>query len=514
MPRPRASPPPIRPTPRASPRSVSTWGASRAASSFTCRRARRPRAPSSSSSTAAGFAVAYPAGTDDEWNDCRFDAPANGTVDEVAFLDAVLDRLQADLSLGAGRTFLAGGSNGGMMAFSYAFHRPARLAAVATSSASLAAKPKPGPCTTGPDRPIPFLLSHGTADPALPYAGGCVVQNVTGTCNRGTVLSGEATRDWFVARNVPSGTPSGVETVDVDTTDPGPARLHRWDGPTQLRWWELVGAGHTAPSRTVLVPGSAAQGRQNRDVEFAEIAWSFFADVARLAPAAQWLLPSAARAPGAGGAFYTTDLAVANTGAADATLTLKFLGHDADGRGGPEKTFALAAGRSVTYGDLLGSVFGVDSGYGAVRIASSTSTLAVTSLTSTPSSSGGTFGQSVPAFGDADLLREGPPRTIAAVREDPSFRTNLVLASAVETPLDVDVTLLADTGAALASARYALPPLGMRQVTRVVRDLGVAADVAGARLVLSTPTPGGAFAAYAALIDNVTNDPRTLLPSR
>jgi hypothetical protein len=168
----------------------------------------------------------------------------------------------------------------------------------------------------------------------------------------------------------------------------------------------------------------------------------------------------------------------------------------------------------VTHGDLLGSVFGVDSGYGAVRLASSTSTLAVTSLTSTPSPSGGTFGQSVPAFGEADLLREGLPRTILAVREDPSFRTNLVLASAVETPLDVDVTLLADTGAALASARYALPPLGMRQVTRVVRDLGVAADVAGARLVLSTPTPGGAFAAYAALIDNVTNDPRTLLPSR
>ena len=43
-------------------------------------------------------------------------------------------------------------------------------------------------------------------------------------------------------------------------------------------------------------------------------------------------------------------------------------------------------------------------------------------------------------------------------------------------------------------------------------SLRVTADVAGGRIVLSTPTANGAFAAYASAIDNVTNDPRTLLP--
>ncbi len=52
----------------------------------------------------------------------------------------------------------------------------------------------------------------------------------------------------------------------------------------------------------------------------------------------------------------------------------------------------------------------------------------------------------------------------------------------------------------------------MTQVTRAVRDMGVSGDITGARLVLSTPTGGGAFAAYASVIDNATNDPRTLLP--
>ena len=136
----------------------------------------------------------------------------------------------------------------------------------------------------------------------------------------------------------------------------------------------------------------------------------------------------------------------------------------------------------------------------------------VSSQTSTPAPGGGTFGQNVPAFGDADLLRNGSTRTILGVREDSAFRTNLILTNATASPLDVDVALVADTGATLGSGRWSLLPLGMTQVTRVVRELGVSADVSGARLVLSTPTASGAFAAYASLIDATTNDPRTLLP--
>jgi hypothetical protein len=44
-----------------------------------------------------------------------------------------------------------------------------------------------------------------------------------------------------------------------------------------MQWWRLDGAGHTVASRTVLVSPNPLTGLQNRDVEFAEIAWSFFA---------------------------------------------------------------------------------------------------------------------------------------------------------------------------------------------------------------------------------------------
>jgi hypothetical protein len=224
------------------------------------------------------------------------------------------------------------------------------------------------------------------------------------------------------------------------------------------------------------------------------------------------LLPSAAHAPGAGGAFYTTDLTVVNPGVSDATLVLKLLGHDADGRDGAERTFSLAAGRSVTYGDVLGSVFGLAEGWGAVRISSSSPELVATSQTSTPSSGGGTFGQAVPALSSGELVVAGAVRSIVAVREDGLFRTNLVLANATEQPIDVDVVLAGESGATLGARRVTLPPLGMTQLSRVARELGLPGAVAGARLVLSTPTPGGSFAAYASLIDESTNDPRTLLP--
>jgi len=228
-------------------------------------------------------------------------------------------------------------------------------------------------------------------------------------------------------------------------------------------------------------------------------------------PAAIATLPSSARAEGLNGAFYTTDVTASNVTSSSASLTFKFLGNNTDGTAGDERTFALAAGRTQNFADILGSVFGRTSDYGAISVSSDSLGLAILGQTSTPGF-GGTFGQSVPITVSTELIRKGAPRSIVAIREDSAFRTNLILSNATVAAVDVDLNLVAENGAALGNKRVSLPPLGMTQVTRVVRDLGVSANVTGARLVLSTATTGGAFSAYASVIDNVTNDPRTLLP--
>lgn len=223
-----------------------------------------------------------------------------------------------------------------------------------------------------------------------------------------------------------------------------------------------------------------------------------------------WMVPSSARSPGAGGSFYTSDLVLANPGG-DATVTVRFLGHDRDGRAGEAASFVLAAGASRTFSDVLSSLFGEAEAWGALLVSSEEPSLIVLAQTSTPSGSG-SFGQSVPAFGDGERLSAGGSRTIAGVRENASFRTNLVLSNAGDVVAEVDVALLGEDGETLARKRFVLPPFGMTQVTRVVRDLGFSGIVAGGRLVVSTSSAGASLAVYASLVDNTTNDPRTLLP--
>jgi hypothetical protein len=223
-----------------------------------------------------------------------------------------------------------------------------------------------------------------------------------------------------------------------------------------------------------------------------------------------WLVPAVARTPGAGGTSWTTSLTLANPAATSADIAFRFLGHDSDGTAGPARSLRLEAGASATYDDVLAGLFGLAEGWGSLLVSSSGPGLVVVAQTSTPGN-GGTYGQAVPAFGPSDLVTGVRARSVAGVREDAAFRTNLVLASAVPFPVDVEVALVDSSGRQLGRATFSLPPLGMTQATRVVRLLGVEAPFSG-RLLVSTSTPGGELAAYASLIDAATGDPRTLLP--
>ena len=264
---------------------------------------------------------------------------------------------------------------------------------------------------------------------------------------------------------------------------------------SSLTW--IDGGGHGGPQWSDAVRLPALEAFLDRNVRDA-------------AAGGAWIVPAVARTPGAGGTTWTTSLTLANPAASAAEVGVRFLGHDADGTAGPASSLRLEAGASATYDDVLAALFGLAEGWGALLVTAPGPGLVVVAQTSTPGG-GGTYGQAVPAFGAADLVTEASSRTIAGVREDAAFRTNLVLASAVAFPVDVEVGLVDASGRPLARGAFSLPPLGMTQATRVVRLLGVEAPFAG-RLVLPTPTAGGAFASFASLIDAATGDPRTLLP--
>ena len=121
---------------------------------------------------ARGWVVVYPDGTGEKkpvpltWNagDCCGYA-VDEHVDDVAFLTAVLDDVEARYGTDPTRAFATGFSNGGMMSYRLACDT-GRIAAIAVVGASLV--------TDGcaPRRAVPALAVHGTDDVVVPLAGG------------------------------------------------------------------------------------------------------------------------------------------------------------------------------------------------------------------------------------------------------------------------------------------------------------------------------------------------------
>jgi len=229
-----------------------------------------------------GFVVVYPGGLPANdvqrlagWADCRADNSVESGADDAGFLAALVQRVRGEYGLTTARVFMTGSSNGAQMTHAFAFQHADLVGAVATGAGSLPLTPKPGRCTTGPSRPVPILLLHGTGDTQMPWAGGCVA-DIGGACNRGRVISALATRDRWLAINGLSGATPTTTVVDSSQADAGPAHRFDYPGTPAVQWWRLDGAGHAVPSRTVLSATNPATGIQNRDVEFAEVVWAFF----------------------------------------------------------------------------------------------------------------------------------------------------------------------------------------------------------------------------------------------
>ncbi len=118
---------------------------------------------------AAGFAVAYPNGSTAfsdlarTWNAGRCCGPAAmAGVDDVAFLRAVLK--DAKSVTATDRVFVAGFSNGGMMAYRLACELVEEIAALAVVAATFEDSCKPS-------APIPLLAIHGMHDGLVPFNG-------------------------------------------------------------------------------------------------------------------------------------------------------------------------------------------------------------------------------------------------------------------------------------------------------------------------------------------------------
>ena len=117
-----------------------------------------------------GFIVAYPAGTGFPRRWRASDGASASANPDVTFITDLLDHLAGRYNIDPDRVYVNGFSNGGGMTTLLACRLAGRIAA-AGSVAGAYVHPL---AACQPERAVPLIAFHGTADPIVPYAGGAV----------------------------------------------------------------------------------------------------------------------------------------------------------------------------------------------------------------------------------------------------------------------------------------------------------------------------------------------------
>ena len=206
-----------------------------------------------------GFIAVFPRGTGDplSWNGggCCGDAEEND-VDDVAFTNALLDKLESKLCVDKRRVFASGYSNGGYLTQRLACELSDRIAAFGTVAGQLAFP------ACNPARPIPIMHFHGTADETVPFEGR----------PQDDVLSVDDTMAFWSSVGQCAGGPSVVY-------DNGDATCEQYSGcaaGVEVELCVIDGGGHTWPGGLGGPLVEAVAGKVSNDVNATDRLWDFF----------------------------------------------------------------------------------------------------------------------------------------------------------------------------------------------------------------------------------------------
>ena len=191
-----------------------------------------------------GFLLATPNGTRDLltnrfWNatDACCDWFRTG-VDDVAYIDAVIDEIAAGHSVDPRRVYVIGHSNGAFMSHRYACDRADRVAAIVT----LAGMQWKDQANCRPTSPVSELQVHGRNDGTVRYEGGSMPN---GASYPGAV---ETVDDWAKQNGCNGSLATTGRTFDLDSAVNGDETVEEAysgcpDG-TDVWLWTIEGGRH------------------------------------------------------------------------------------------------------------------------------------------------------------------------------------------------------------------------------------------------------------------------------
>ncbi len=219
------------------------------------------------------FLVAYPDGFARTWNygvsvDKR-PKPLAGKqpVDDVLFLRMLIESLKRRAGVDPRRVYLAGTSYGGMMAFTAACALSGELGAVAVLITGMSEQQRVD-CSSS--KPMPLLIIAGTKDAVQTYGG-----EFLGLTPLLSVP--ETVAFWKKRNNCTTATEENL--THRDSSDLTTVELTRYSGcaeGAEIAFYKIEGGGHQFPSMS-----APARDDRNRDIETAEVLWTFFRNFPR-----------------------------------------------------------------------------------------------------------------------------------------------------------------------------------------------------------------------------------------
>lgn len=215
---------------------------------------------------AGGFAVCYPQGLEDEFENNHWNSGLYGDagVDDLGFVKNLAWLLQEEHGFAPSCTYACGMSNGGYMAYHLACHASDVFAAVGSVTGAMSAQDQ-AYCNSG--QAVPIIHIHGTDDDDVLYNEGI---------NDGTWGAGWGVPEVLSYWQDINGCVTITETAmpDLDSSDGSTVDFIRYhDGPddVEIHHYRVNGGGH-----------SWFGVWDNFDIDSSVLLWDFFSDVCQV----------------------------------------------------------------------------------------------------------------------------------------------------------------------------------------------------------------------------------------
>jgi polyhydroxybutyrate depolymerase len=222
-----------------------------------------------------GILAVYPQGIGGSWNDGRREletlnaraADADDGEFLLALIDILVDRGLADPK----RIYVAGISNGGMMALRLACEHPERIAGAAVVAAN-----QPEGIDCNPTTAVPIVFFYGTKDRFIPYRGGDILQ--WANVDRGRVLSAADTVQRWRDIDGCSGEPQRVRFSEGSKANRLPTDKVTFGPCSGGEVVEFItrGGGHAWPGARQGPAGDALLGPADTGIDANSEIWDFF----------------------------------------------------------------------------------------------------------------------------------------------------------------------------------------------------------------------------------------------